>query len=816
MAYPNTDWPVSVDGAVTRTNHVDIVEDNDFNYPDEQIRALQSRFGVIGEPLIPVQSLTEIQSALVVVGANPGQILVPEAITIDANQTIPANAPVTIAPGGSFAVSGGFTLTINSHINAPPVRIFSGAGSVALGEGGNDYVYLEWWGGGAGVAAATNDAAMALAIAAAATRGATIKLLSGTYDFATQISAPDNMKIEGAGPVQEGLAGGNTTIWNYTGVADAFHFEGTGVGLHRKMCSLRRMVIQGLTASSLIYLKGAEFCRFEDLYLYGHTTNTACGIQFEADAGGYGVYYNIFKSIDIYQCVNGCDLDGDINATGIARGNCNIFERIRCSSYTGTGWKLKGLETNTFINCMGESAGGDYGLQILEECSRMHFHSCYWEYNAVADIDLSHAGLAGTPVFIGCRYSGGSVASGSAATRLDWRIDSYSRLASTEYMRSYLNVPDRFTLPQDEANFNGVGANGSFSGGAGYSNGDVITLDDGTTLTVALVAAGVVTQFDLTTISASTGVFDGETIDQDSVDPIGGTGFDLTPGTANITAGGITANEVWKMNRSGGMGWGADGSAVTDTSIQRYPSDNPGLTIAPGAANQIQAVTSAANSVAIDCADGWNIYHEITEDTTIQNPSNLLNGQFLAFAFEHGAGDLYTVDWGNQYELRDEMFQISPGAANRIYDGIMFLQVGSFGKLVEIGRSQQKGNGYIGIVGTYDFAWHAGAQAEHVLAWIPNNATVVRAHYEVITPFTSIGAATVSFGVKTNDAVGLKAVTNFNDASYAAGYWDFLPDGTAANFTTKTTNQRNIIMTVAGADLTAGKVYIWLECIVSE
>jgi len=49
MVYPNTDWPVSVDNVVTRTDLVNTVWADDFNYPDEQIRTIQSWLGEDGD-----------------------------------------------------------------------------------------------------------------------------------------------------------------------------------------------------------------------------------------------------------------------------------------------------------------------------------------------------------------------------------------------------------------------------------------------------------------------------------------------------------------------------------------------------------------------------------------------------------------------------------------------------------------------------------------------------------------------------------------------------------------------------------------------
>jgi hypothetical protein len=53
---------------------------------------------------------------------------------------------------------------------------------------------------------------------------------------------------------------------------------------------------------------------------------------------------------------------------------------------------------------------------------------------------------------------------------------------------------------QTQANFDGVSSNGTFSGGTGYSNGEVITLLNGATVTVTTVSSGVVTAFSLTTV----------------------------------------------------------------------------------------------------------------------------------------------------------------------------------------------------------------------------------------------------------------------------------------------------------------------------
>jgi len=49
MPYPNTDWPVAVDAVIVRVDGADIVHDNDFNYPDEQVRTIQDWLGINGD-----------------------------------------------------------------------------------------------------------------------------------------------------------------------------------------------------------------------------------------------------------------------------------------------------------------------------------------------------------------------------------------------------------------------------------------------------------------------------------------------------------------------------------------------------------------------------------------------------------------------------------------------------------------------------------------------------------------------------------------------------------------------------------------------
>lgn len=126
------------------------------------------------------------------------------------------------------------------------------------------------------------------------------------------------------------------------------------------------------------------------------------------------------------------------------------------------------------------------------------------------------------------------------------------------------------------------------------------------------------------------------------------------------------------------------------------------------------------------------------------------------------------------------------------------------------------------VSGLYDFSIQSGDVGSYTLIGpdssgisIPDNATITKAWYEGLIAPTSIGSATISLGVASDDAAGLIAVTAFDNAVFALGYHAAIPDGTVVNFTTKSTAIRDIQLVIAGANLTAGQIRVWLEYISS-
>ena len=119
---------------------------------------------------------------------------------------------------------------------------------------------------------------------------------------------------------------------------------------------------------------------------------------------------------------------------------------------------------------------------------------------------------------------------------------------------------------------------------------------------------------------------------------------------------------------------------------------------------------------------------------------------------------------------------------------------------------------------TYSFAEHGGTFGApgviHLGVFLPDNAVITRSYIEVTTAITSGGAAQIAFSVLVNDVSGIlgAAVLGTNGT---AGYHEGIQTGTAANFSTKTTAERELTMDITVADLNAGVAVLFCEYVVT-
>lgn len=117
---------------------------------------------------------------------------------------------------------------------------------------------------------------------------------------------------------------------------------------------------------------------------------------------------------------------------------------------------------------------------------------------------------------------------------------------------------------------------------------------------------------------------------------------------------------------------------------------------------------------------------------------------------------------------------------------------------------------------TYDFAVQGGAVGTVDLvdpdgndATLPDNAIITRVFIDEVTNVTSGGAATIAIGANTTtDLLGATAIASFT--GIIAG----VPDDAVGNMV-KLTADRTLTATIATAAVTAGKLEIFVEYVLS-
>lgn len=121
---------------------------------------------------------------------------------------------------------------------------------------------------------------------------------------------------------------------------------------------------------------------------------------------------------------------------------------------------------------------------------------------------------------------------------------------------------------------------------------------------------------------------------------------------------------------------------------------------------------------------------------------------------------------------------------------------------------------------TYDFDVDGGDVGDIGLGvTLPPNAIITRAYYEVITTCTSDSdAATIAIGLPSDDAAGIVAATAISAGSniWDDGYHECIQDGTASNFSEKTTASRELTVTIGVEAVEAGKFILFCEYVVSD
>jgi hypothetical protein len=121
-------------------------------------------------------------------------------------------------------------------------------------------------------------------------------------------------------------------------------------------------------------------------------------------------------------------------------------------------------------------------------------------------------------------------------------------------------------------------------------------------------------------------------------------------------------------------------------------------------------------------------------------------------------------------------------------------------------------SGFRGILrGNYVYTTDPNGTVSVGTARLPPDAIITRSWYNVtVQPDSAGDTATLSLGHTGNDEEILAPVSEDN-AAWTVGWHDGLQDGTATNFTTKTTAPVALNVVIANEDLTAGNFDVYVE-----
>jgi len=114
------------------------------------------------------------------------------SFSIDTAETVDSNITLDINPGS--IIDGAGSLVVNGAFKPKPYQMFDSVFDVTFGDL-VPYINIEWWGGGVGAAAATNDTAFAKAL----TTHNVINFYPGTYDFTDGVTATAPIYLHGVG-----------------------------------------------------------------------------------------------------------------------------------------------------------------------------------------------------------------------------------------------------------------------------------------------------------------------------------------------------------------------------------------------------------------------------------------------------------------------------------------------------------------------------------------------------------------------------------------------------------------------------------------
>ena len=229
------------------------------------------------KPSVPREELHGLALKVFDIGKTRKALAITGTETVETNLTVPSNACLTFAMGGTIELAEGASVEILGPIQAPLTRIFGGKGRVVFGRGSALEVYPQWW-GAKGDGRADDTAAIQSAMDSRPT-GGTIRFPSGTYNISEPITFHSGIALKGPASIRSrnvlpALLQSKNPAARSSVYIERMGFDGRSVDGDRSkiginmtnVCSSRLIDVSVSSCDIGIKMDGPYFCGYNRLF----------------------------------------------------------------------------------------------------------------------------------------------------------------------------------------------------------------------------------------------------------------------------------------------------------------------------------------------------------------------------------------------------------------------------------------------------------------------------------------------------------------------------------------------------------------------
>lgn len=743
----------------------------------DQINTLSSWYTQTLAAVNAYNLVTDLEADVAAAGATDTTLVISDTQTLTGNLTVPANVTLDIKHSGVIALAG-YTLTINGRVVSGIYQIFSGSGTVN-GTPIAEYVYPQWF--GAKGDGATEDTE---ALIGAIKLGGRIFLPRGTY-------------------ITDAIWGGNFTplvipsgIDEFASNGD-FTIEGEGPGLSI-------LKVKDEANADILVFKFVDDVCFKNFSIDGNSAN-------QSGAGGWRTYFGsndgcciLVRDANRVRIENvvvddalyfGFNISSDSNHVTIER--CVIDTAVGGIDCQGSQVLIK---NNKVLNC------STVGIELEGDDVDFNINTLLGGANHFCKIVGNRADACTTGILVKNANKFIDIEQNFVYDCDDFGIHVDGTGLTGPRKIENINVKNNFVNLSDDATY-GRGIGVSFANYGEIIGNQIEECNNGMRvytceyMTITDNYAGENEHYGCSCIAVKFSVVQGNRFvnnNQAAGSAVTDTGL-IIDGGENIS---VTSNALadYQGSPTQYIGLYLDNDPTELSISNNIITGNTFRSVGVGGSNH--TYTFDSNITDIDTSIGPNLYPWISPH---KFGGNLVN---------YGTDAPTTGTWS----IGDRVYNTAPSTNESI--GWVCVSAGTPGTWEPFGGVSGQSKRTVTINFAYSDQPTTGSYQTGV--YVPDNAVITSAWYDVVTTFAGDGDDSSTIGVDveaTNDIVTDTAISAGGNI-WDAGMHEGVPQPDDSTTFIKTTAQRQVLIRVAinatDTTLTAGNLTLVLEYVITQ